>query len=239
MKKSIQSGNAVANSRLATLRAGAEASMSNYLGTVNSGQEFINSPSQGMSSMAGNSVNVKRGMQPIIIDIKNTDDLNDLIVPIFGKNESYLVPFNGVADKAGTVATAAKGIVITPKNYSYQELRELSVSPFTVVGMLYRFGDSTQLDNDWTIRQKDGSSITEEPYQPAIYQGLLNNVTDKLEDKEFFMPVTAGTTLFVKVSKAISASVARTLQITLFMGVKTDLSEALKGNSVLTGFHSK
>ena len=237
MKKSILTGNSL-NAKMAKLTASAEASMSNYVGELTEGKEnFISASS--FSGMSGNANGVvhKNRVKPIIIDITNTDENNELLVPIFSKFEKYPIPFNGVADIDNVVPQVGKGASVTIQGYRYEELQELSASrPFTLSKLRYRFGDSTQLDQPWRIRQKIGNSVANEPYYPHLSRALENQVSDTLVDEDFFMKVDGGATLLVKIAKAISSTVARKIQVTLFIDAETDIANALSGQSVLSTF---
>ncbi|MEY3376576.1 MAG: hypothetical protein RL463_886, partial [Bacteroidota bacterium] len=158
-------------------------------------------------------------------------------VPIFSKYEKFPIPFNGVADVDNVVSQVGKGAAVFIQGYRYEELQELSISrPFTLSKLRYRFGDSTQLDQPWRIRQKMGNSIANEPYSPHLFRALENQVSDTLVDDEFFLKVDGGTTLLVKIAKAISATVARKIQVTLYIDAETDIANALSGQSVLSTF---
>jgi len=237
MKKSILTGNSL-NAKMAKLTASAEASMSNYVGELTEGKESFISASS-FSGMSGNANGVvhKNRVKPIIIDISNTDENNELLVPIFSKFEKFPIPFNGVADIDNVVPQVGKGASVTIQGYRYEELQELSASrPFTLSKLRYRFGDSTQLDQPWRIRQKVGNSVANEPYYPHLSRALENQVSDTLVDEDFFMKVDGGATLLVKIAKAISATVARKIQVTLFIDAETDIANALSGQSVLSTF---
>ena len=237
MKKSILTGNSL-NVKMAKLTASAEASMSNYLGEITEGRENYISGSN-FSGMSGNANGVihKDRVKSIIIDITNTDENNDLLVPIFSKYEKHPIPFNSIADIDNVVSQVGKGASVAIQGYSYEELQELSASrPFTLSKLRYRFGDSTQLDQPWRIRQKVGNSIYNETYNPHLARALENQVADTLVDVDFFMKVDGGATLFVKIAKAVSALVARKIQVTLYIDAETDVANALSGQSVLSTY---
>jgi len=235
MKKIISTGASVSQ-RMAALTASAETNMSNYMGEMIQGKEnFIS----GHSNMSGNANGVthKPRMKPIIIDLVNTDENNALFAPIFSEFEQLAIPFNGVADIKGTVATAAKGISIVPKDYQLAELKKLtSTRPFTVAKLRYKFGDATQLDSEFILRQKVGSSVAQDPYYPAIARDTKDQVSDILVDEDFFMKVDGGSTLLVKVAPAINSTTPRKVQLVLYVDSETDISSALAGQAVVNTY---
>lgn len=212
------------------LQAEGERAFSNFSGDKR--RDFV-----GVSNFSGmDGLNYRDELEEIIIDILNTDEANDLAAPIFGANEGFVAPFNGLIDFiTGNTATAAKGIIIQPQGYTLNELREKSkTSPFLITGMRYDFGDDTQLKQPWQRRRKEGTEISSKPYNPQGKRSLTNNIATVLDDPDFTMKVDAKTTLFVRVAKAISASVPRKIQLLLKVGTEVDIANALKGQSVVT-----
>lgn len=239
MKQSISTGKTL-NAKMHQLRASAEMASSNYFGNVIDQGEFLQNPARAaMSSMDGHAGASLSGMQPIIINITNTDEVNDLTVPIFGKNEGFAIPFNGIADLNGVIAGTGKGIILSPENFSVNELKEKTNNPFTIQGIRYHYGDSTQLKKGFLLRQKIGSSIVNEPYNPSVYKNLNNQVSDTLDHEGFFMPVSNASTLFITVAKAFSSSSPRTIQIVLFVGMEANIAATLKGESVVKGYQGR
>jgi hypothetical protein len=165
----------------------------------------------------------------IVITIENTDSL-DLAAPIFSANEGIVTPFNSVLDTiTGNTATAAKGIVITPQDYTHNELKKMTEnSPFTITKLRYDFGDNVQLKKKFVMRKKDGVSYVTTPYYPQNKLNLANNISTVLEDHDFFMVVNAQTTLFVVVGAG------KTVQLALTTGARFDATNALKAQTVVT-----
>lgn len=224
------------NSRAKQLQAQAESKFSAFMGVENP-NEFIQ-PTRGYSRMDG-AVNQNFNVKPIMLRISNTDETKTLLAPIFGFNEDYAIPFNGVADIDGNVSATGKGIVIEVVGDSLKALnRRSSTNPFTVTGARYTFGDARQIGLSWRIQKKEGSYKNQDDYYPSIDQELTNLVNDKLETKRFAMSVDQNTTLFLPVAPAISSTVARTIEVVLFVGAQTNLSDALKGKSVISVYES-
>jgi len=224
------------NSRKAMLQAKAEKQFSAFMGVENP-NEFIQ-PSRGYSGISG-AVNQNANLKPIIINITNTDENNELYAPIFGENAEPAVPFNGVADYKGVVAAASKGLIIEVVDDTLKSLRKRTATrPFTVIGARYTFGDSAQLNLDWVIEKKEGSNLMRDNYLPSIDQELSNLISDKMETKRFQASVDDNTTIYFKIGKAINATTPRRVQIVLFVGAQTNLSDALKGKSVISVYES-
>jgi hypothetical protein len=217
------------------LQMEAEKAWNNYSGGASGGKrdEFVSMSGGRLSHMDG-SVS-QSGIKTITFDIVNTDETNDLAAVLFGANEGFINPFNGVkCSITGSTAAAGKGIVVSPKRYSLTELAEKSKSePFTFIGYRYDFGDELQLKQDWHLRRKDGTAITDDLHSPSEMRNLSNNIATAMDNAEFFMRVDAKGALFITLAKAPSAAVARKIQVIFKVGTEVDLGNVLKGKPVL------
>jgi hypothetical protein len=190
----------------------------------------------GMSSLRGGvSAN---GIKTISFDIQNTDESKPLSAVLFGANEGFVNPFNGLKDSiTGNTAAAGKGIVVTPKRYSLTELNEMSkTSPFTLVGYRYDFGDEAQLKQDWRMRRKDGTAIIDDLHSPSEMRNLANNIATAMDNPEFFQLVDAKAALFITLAPAHDANTPRKIQLIFKVGTEVDVTAALKGQNVLKQF---
>jgi hypothetical protein len=223
------------NSYINKLQQEAEVAWNNYSGGASGGRrdEYVSMTGSRLSHMSG--AVAQSGIKTITFDIVNTDEASDLAAVLFGANEGFVQPFNGVKDRiTGNTAAAGKGIVVTPKRYSVNELLELSkTQPFTFVGYRYDFGDETQLKQDWTLRRKDGTAITDDLHSPSEMRNLANNISTAMDNPEFFMKVDAKGALFITLAKAPAANQPRKIQVIFKVGTEVDLGNALKGQSVL------
>jgi hypothetical protein len=218
------------------MRMEAESAFSNYLGGRK--EEFIGM--EGRRSYMDGSIAANPEVEEIIIDIINTDHNNSLAAPLFGANEGFALPFDGVADILGTVAGAGLGISIEPQSYTLNELKEKSKNnPFTIMGIRYDFGDDVQLTKQWIKRYKDGMSITSTPYNPQTKRNLANSISSALDDPGYFQLIDAKAALFVVVAPALAAATLeapvkpRRIQLMLRVGTQVDTANALKGQSVV------
>ena len=224
------------NSKISKLSAQADAHISAYMGGAGLGgqrEEYI--AASPYSGMAGGNVTNSSKRKTITIDIFNTDNANDLWVPLFSANQNYAIPFDTVRDKDGTLPTSGRGIIVTPKNYELNELKEEARSkPFFTDCIRYSFGDQNQLELDWIITKKDGNAITNEGYEPFQDLESSQNISTFLTTKNFATEINGGTTLWVKVAKAHSASVPRKVQLMIYVASQIELNAALRNRSVIT-----
>ncbi len=230
------------NQNISQLRRDADAAWSNLDGGVAGGrkEEFLGM--NGRTSYMEGAVH-SSGMRVITFDIQNTDENHFLSAALFGANEGFIQPFNGIGSLPGTTVdfitgstpATAKGIVVTPKRYTLTELQNLSrTSPFVVQGMRYDFGDTTQLKQEWTMRRKEGTKQSDDVYEPQIFRNLGNNVQEAMDDKDFFMKVDDKATLFIVLAPALSSTVPRKIQVTLNVSAEVDIANALKNQAVVT-----
>jgi hypothetical protein len=214
----------------------ANAAFSNYNGQVSGGrkEEFLGMA--GMSRLSGGPAS-PNGIRTITLDIVNTDT-QPLAAVIFGANEGFRNPFNGEKCRiTGNTAAAGKGVIVTPKRYSVNELLELSkTSPMTFTGYRYDFGDEMQLKQDWTLRRKDGTLISDDLHSPSEMRNLANNIATAMDNPEFFMVVDAKGALFITLAAAHDANTPRKIQVIFKVGTQVDTGNALKGQSVLNQY---
>jgi hypothetical protein len=216
------------NRAISDIRRAAEQEFSNYLGGRK--EEFVGM--EGRRSHMDGGVSFNPEIEEIIIDIENTDTVT-LAAPLFGANEGFQLPFDGLVDINGQAASLGKGIIITPQSYSLNELKEKAKNtPFTIMGMRYVFGDEEQLTKQWVKRYKDGTSITQTPYNPQTKRNLANNIATALDDPNYFQLVDAKASLFINVAPALAGG-ARKIQVMFRVGTSFDPTNALKGQSVV------
>jgi hypothetical protein len=223
------------NPFIAKLQMEAEQAWNNYSGSAAGGKknEFVSMAGGRLSNMSG--VVSQTGIKTITFDIVNTDEANDLAVVLFGANEGFIQPFNGVkCPITGNTAAAGKGIVATPKRYSMSELIEKSkTEPFTFVGYRYDFGDELQLKQDWRLRRKEGTAIIDDLHSPSEMRNLANNISTAMDNPEFFQLIDPKAALFITLAKAPAANVSRKIQVIFKVGTEANLGNVLKGQGVL------
>lgn len=223
------------NQFISNLTQEAETAWNNYSGDAAGGRrdEFVALSGGRLSHIDGSAQ--QNGIKTITFDIVNTDEVNDLAAVLFGVNEGFVQPFNGVIDPiTKNTAGVGKGIVVTPKRYSMNELKELSkTNPFTFVGYRYDFGDEAQLKQDWQLRRKEGTAIIDDLHSPSEMRNLANNIATAMDNPEFFMRVDPKGALFITLAKAHAANNPRKIQVIFKVGTEVNLANALKGQSVL------
>ena len=238
----------MANDKIRFSTKQAEKAFSNYTGELGgSRNQFAGVPRNAAGSFydSGNpqaaaGVAMYPDIEEIVINISNTDHVNDLNAPLFSYYQNYAIPFNGVADNTGVVAGTGVGIIITPKGYTYAELQKMTgAQPMTALGLRYNFGSATQLKLDWTRQYKSRLLTATRPYYPSTNQNLANNITNTLDDPNFFSLLDGGTTIFVSVLKAPAFGSSTDVQVVFRMQTQVETQNILKqGASVLASFGS-
>ncbi len=223
------------NARMAAITAEAEQSFANYAGPDASELVGVQDAAYGNMSGAAPMIDVESSVRDLIVTIENTDELNTLICPLFSANERIAVPFDGVADKDGTAATAAKGLIVDWDDYSGQEIIDMCKNePFVIAGVRYDYGDNVQLKQKMERRSKVQADIT---YGPVRFRKNLGDSIDGvLEDPNFTLKVDGGTTFFVKVAPAYSATSSRIVQLQFKIATSVNISNALQGRSAIKKF---
>lgn len=221
------------NARIAAIQREAENAFSNYAGP--SRDQLIGVNDQSFFSNMGGSplVAVENSIKTIIFNIENTDEVNDLAVPLFSANEEIAIPFNGVKDTiTGNTAALGKGIIVKPKGYSIKEIRDmLRVNPFTIAGLRYSYGDNVQYKQEWVARYKKATAITTE--EITLFKNLSDSIDGELEDPNFVQLVDGGTTIFLTIAKAPSATVSRVVKVAFKIGASFDNTNPLLGKSAI------
>lgn len=220
------------NSRVLELKKQAS-SIRNYSG---SDERLLKSPYQNMDGrMAALQYVVDQNINPIQFDIQNTDNTVRLVCPLFGVSSDYVIPFNGTSDMLGTASTAGKGIIVTPVNRTLKQIALMAQNtPFTTARLRYIYGDNLQLSNNFIIKKTQDTARFEDVFSPALYQPIAQNLQGVVETDAFNQYVNQDFTLGIPVEKATSASSPRAISVVLFIGVRTDLSQTLQGQSPLT-----
>lgn len=219
------------NKRVAQLKGALSASVANYKGNkVPTTQDYILGNMGG--HVAPSAVEVEPTTKSVGVTITNTDEVNDLYAPLFGSFEAYATPYNGVADFAGTAAGSAKGIVISPRKMTLAQFRtRFDLEPAVITSVNYTFGDATQLEKEWVIRTSDGNDLTQRSFFPDESDDLYSQRENKLTTRNFVEQISRNTTIFVKVAKAPSSSVSRSVSLAFFIGQVVDTANLGQGKT--------
>ena len=217
---------------MAAIVAQAESAFSNYNGADAGELVGVQDAAYGNMSGASPMIDVETSVRDLIVTIENTDDTKTLIAPLFSANERLQVPFDGVADKEGVVATAGKGLIIDWDDYSAQEIIDMCKNePFVIAGVRYDYGDNVQLKQKMERRSKVQADITFGPVR--FRKNLGDSIDGVLEDPNFTLEVNGGTTFFVKVAPAYSGTQSRIVQLQFKIATSVNVANALKGRSAI------
>jgi hypothetical protein len=225
---------------ISELRAQANAEWSALSGDAVGGkkEDFVGFAG-GYSRMEG--VRKDPAMKILTVTITNTDT-KALSAALFGANEGFIQPFNGVGSLPGTTIdfitketpAAGRGIIVEYKRYSIAEINNLSRSnPFQIAGYRYEFGDEAQLKQEFYTRRKEGTAIIDDIHTPFERRNLANNVQTAMDNNDFYMLVDDKATLFVVLAPALDASTPRKVQISFNIGAEIELASALKRQGVV------
>ena len=148
----------------------------------------------------------------------------------FQPPKGFKLPFDGKADKNGVVAGAGVGLILDYDDYSIEEIVQMAASePFVIAGVRYDYSDNAQRKQKWEARYKNGVSITSTPLR--LRKNLSDSIDGELEDPNFTLLVDRGTTLFIGIAPAPSATISRLVQVSFKIGSSFDNTNPLKGRS--------